>query len=461
MNARKVAIGAVALGFMAIVAWQAGSGLAAYEPLAGSLEPDSAAVAEADQRTFEIALYERRLKEEPESALDLAQLAGLYLQRGRETAQYEDILRAEQAARQSLALRTNRNGKTYLTLASSLLAQHRFSEALEVSRAVVAYDPDIPAYRAMLGEVQLELGDYDEARSTFRSLSGDRTVPSVAARLARWAEIEGRTEDARAILNVTLQDMLRRSDLPSEQVAWFYLRRGDIELKEGRLAEAKNAYRAGLDQWPNDYRLLGAMARLELARNRPRRAIAYGERSMAITLDPAILGVIGEAYAARKDSVKAEEYYRTMQIAVVRQPGAFHRAWSLFLLDHDRATDEVLAKAREEIASRKDIYGYDLLAWALYKRGEYAEARHQMRYALRLATRDAMLYYHAGMIERAMGDPEAARKHLTRALEINKYFSRSSVRTARAVLDSIKDRSTLLAGRSPGAPAFFFSASGG
>ena len=71
------------------------------------------------------------------------------------------------------------------------------------------------------------------------------------------------------------------------------------------------------------------------------------------------------------DSSKAQQYYRTMELVVTQQPGPFHRAWSLFLLDHDREVPRVLAKVREEIQTRKDIYGYDLLAWALYKSGDH------------------------------------------------------------------------------------------
>lgn len=398
---------------------------------------DSTSAASAERRDGEIAFYERRVAEDPESALDLAQLAGIHLQRGRELGQYSDIVRAETAARRSLAIRTNHNGKTYLTLAASLLAQHRFVEARDAARSAVDYNPDVPAYGAMLGEIQLELGDYDAARATFRSLAGSRTSPSVAGRLARWAEIEGRTGDVRSILNASLRDLESRTDVPREQVAWFYLRRGDVELREGDLGAAENAYRAGLHVWPADYRVLAAMARLESLRGRPDRAIEYGERAIAISLDPATLGLVGDAYAARGDSAQSEEYYRTMEIAVLRQPGAFHRAWGLFLLDHDRRVSEVLANASAEIATRRDVYGYDLLAWAFHKSGRDRDALQASTLALRMGTRDAMLLYHAAAIEHALGDDSAARRDLRRALEINPHFHPTQARAARTLLDSL------------------------
>jgi hypothetical protein len=59
----------------------------------------------------------------------------------------------------------------------------------------------------------------------------------------------------------------------------------------------------------------------------------------------------------------------------------------------------VLGLARKELEDRKDVYGYDLLAWALYRNGKLAEARKEMQLALSQGTEDVMLAEHA----RAMG----------------------------------------------------------
>src|SRR5688500_16191232 len=94
------------------------------------------AASERALREREIAFYERRTARDPESAFDHARLASHYLQRARETAEYQDYRRAEAMARRSLSLRTAHNGGAYLQLAASLLAQHRFVEALEVAEVL-------------------------------------------------------------------------------------------------------------------------------------------------------------------------------------------------------------------------------------------------------------------------------------------------------------------------------------
>jgi hypothetical protein len=51
-------------------------------------------------------------------------------------------------------------------------------------------------------------------------------------------------------------------------------------------------------------------------------------------------------------------------------------------------------------------------------------------------TQDARLYYHAGMIEHALGNDETARQWMEEAMSINPHFS---------ILDAYELRSTLQA----------------
>lgn len=389
-------------------------------------------------RDIQIAVWKKALAADSLSAIALGQLAGLFMQRGRESGDESNYLEAEQYARRSVAERTNRNGASFVTLASALLAQHRFREADSIVTVLVGFEPDIPQYRSMLGEIKLELGDYDAARFAFDSMYSRRTHLSIAPRLARWMELNGNSAGARKLLIAALEDAKRRRDIPREQLAWFYLRVGDIELRNGRHRAARAAFMDGLRVEPDDYRLLAAMAHLEAAGGNPARAIEYGERAMDMKLDPATLGTIGDAYAARGDTARAEDYFKTMEVAVAGQPGAFHRAWSLFLLDHGRRTGEVLDNTQAELETRKDIYGYDLMAWALYKSGRFTEATVAMKQAMRLGTQDAMLYYHAGMIARAGGDNALARSYLERALHINPRFHPTQPREARGILASME-----------------------
>jgi tetratricopeptide (TPR) repeat protein len=432
---RRLIVVAAALGVAASAATLAvgagAGGARAPEP------PPVRRLTDADVRDLDIAFYQRRIARDPLGARDRAQLAGLYLQRARATGDNSDLVRAEETARGSLANRRAHNGKALAVLVNSLLAQHRYPEALVAARDLAALEPEARSVQALLGEIEMELGLYDSARTRFAPLAVWTRDLAVAPRLARWLELQGRTEEAHRLLLQTRDNARKLHALPAEQAAWFELRVADLALRNGRLAEAEQSLGAGLAAHPGDYRVLGLYARLAAVRHDWRGAIGWGELAIAQTLDPATLGVVGDAYEALGDSAKASEYYRVLEVAVSRQIGPFHRAWSLFLLDHDRRIPEVLRNAQEEIAVRRDVYGWDLLAWALHKAGRDVEARGAMERALALGTRDAMLFYHAGMIERALGDREPARRYLAAAWAVNPYWHPTQPEQARAALEGL------------------------
>jgi tetratricopeptide (TPR) repeat protein len=373
-----------------------------------------------------IAFYEGVAKRDPAGGMALGQLALFYMRRARATGDYQDVLRSEVAARTSLEHRGTHNTRARQALAASLLSEHRFGDALGIAQDLVERDGSNAAFRASLGEIQMELGHYDDARASFASVSGNTSDLSVAPRLARWAELRGHPDSAYRLMNASLLAVIDRRDVPAEQKAWFWLRIGDLQFRRGKIGEAASDYQRGLDAHPDDYRLLTAMAKLEGARHAWQQAIEYGERAVAVSFDPATLGVMSDAYAALGDSAKSTEYARAMEIAVSKQATAYHREWSLFLLNHGLRVAEVLAKTQEELETRQDIYGYDALAWALHANGRDPEARDAMRHALALGTQDAMLFYHAAVIDRALGNHDVATSELEHARALNPYLVRGA-----------------------------------
>jgi tetratricopeptide (TPR) repeat protein len=100
----------------------------------------------------------------------------------------------------------------------------------------------------------------------------------------------------------------------------------------------------------------------------------------------------------------------------------YNRELAYFYADHDIKLPEALELARREVENRQDIYAYDLLAWMLYKNGQPEAAQQAMREALKLGTKDAKLFFHAGMIAKRLGDTIKAQAYLRQALATNPHF---------------------------------------
>src|SRR5829696_3947393 len=146
-------------------------GLTFARPHRVTAAPSAPPRSESEIRSLDIDFYERRIADDTLSAADRSRLAGLYLQRARETGSYPDYEHAAALARESLALRESHNAPTYVLLASALLAKHEFAVALCVARRLYASDTTDASHTALLAEVELEVGDYGSAARHFAAVA--------------------------------------------------------------------------------------------------------------------------------------------------------------------------------------------------------------------------------------------------------------------------------------------------
>ena len=383
-----------------------------------------------------IAFYEQRLREDPHSALDMTSLAARWLDEGRVTGDERAFVAAESLARKSLGERTRRNSGSAALLVNALLAQHRFTEATLAARELVAVDSVTPAYRALLAECLLEVGGYDQAIRQLGKIRAHRTDLGLAPRFARWAELNGRTVEARRILRAAQGEAIQRPDLTAEQRAWFSVRLADFELRYGNVRGATEAIDAGRRETPDDSRLILMQARLEAARGTWRQAAELAERVVAESPSPDAFVLLASANEAIGRHDDAAGYAAALEGIATRPSGQAHRTWVLALLDRGDHALRFVTTAAADTLVRRDIHTLDLLAWALYRSGRSPEALPLARRAVVRGTTEPLLRYHAGLIELAAGDRTRAREHLKLAMRGRRALSDAQVAEIRKALRS-------------------------
>ena len=89
---------------------------------------------------------------------------------------------------------------------------------------------------------------------------------------------------------------------------------------------------------------------------------------------------------------------------------------AVFRADHGIRPAETVRLARRARADRPSIQGDDALGWALARAGRCAEARRWLDRALRLGTKDALLFFHRGYAAGCAGDRAAMRAWYRKAL---------------------------------------------
>jgi tetratricopeptide (TPR) repeat protein len=186
---------------------------------------------------------------------------------------------------------------------------------------------------------------------------------------------------------------------------------------------------------------LAGLGKIRAAQGNYEDAIVYYQQAVNIIPQPDYLAALGDLYTLTGQPEQARLQYETVEyigtLAEINQQ-IYNRQLANFYSDHDIHLKEALALALAELESRKDIYGYDAAAWAHYKNGNLEEAQALMKKALALGTRDARLYYHAGMIEHALGNEEAARHWLEGAMSINPHFSILDAGILRTTLQTLQ-----------------------
>jgi tetratricopeptide (TPR) repeat protein len=355
--------------------------------------------AERALRDADIAFFQKHAARDPTGALDHLHLAALYLQRARERSTPADLGRAEAEARQSLANRRAHNSEAWHELALALVGQHKFIEARECAESLLAADPAAIGPRSLVGEIDLELGRYLEADTIFSALDRPGAEPPVLARVARWASLRGHSEHAWALLLSARDKAHHRGGTPAEQLAWYDLRLGEMALATGRLGDAGTHLAAAREIIPDDPRVLLALSRMALAKQRPKQALDYANDAMNAGEDPLAFALASDAQLRLGHAALADRMFRAFETAITAAPpSAWHRQWRLELLDHGEEVAAVLEQARDELTTRPDVYGWDQYAWALHRTGRDAEARVAMGRALQWGTEDVMLDAHAAAL---------------------------------------------------------------
>jgi tetratricopeptide (TPR) repeat protein len=406
---------------------------------AGGDEPEAAPAAPRRMATTPEAIrfFEARVERNPRDVMSRTTIGWLLLRLARETGDEEHTQRAEAELRRVLEDRPG-HAAARAWLATALLARHEFAAALELAEAVYREHPGSTHALATIGDACLELGRYDEAQTAYRKLEESGALPEVLARLARIAELHGRTEEAIGLLERAAAKE-RESATASSEIAWYEFRLGEVNSGAGRLDQAARHLEAALERRADYVAALLGLGRVRAMQGRFAEAIPLYERVIARKPD---FDIVDELALVHDRAGHAEEAQRLNAQVEALLPEAARveteaRHVALFLADVNRQVDQALALAEQDFNVRQDIYACDTLAWALYRNGKLAEADAAAQQALRLGTRDATLHFHAGMIAHDLGRHDDARRLLAQALEINPQFSLRHAELARRTLDSL------------------------
>jgi tetratricopeptide (TPR) repeat protein len=350
-----------------------------------------------------------------------------------------------------------------IALIELLLAQNQFDAAKGVLTVHVDKRPyDITALRYYIAMALRmgQIGSMDKAREKLLSLRGGddigmadyvkdlfehfgfeqalhhmvgsahyQRIEGYPLTLEAWCEIlvrSGRSEEALSLASSVVD---KRPQLGEAQAV-----KAAVLASLNRIGEAKEAYRSALMRLPDHYTSLVALAELEREAGNAEVAIALYKQASDSEEDKG-----GAAYEAavligmRSDPSLGGE---RLTEARLRDLLDEHPRFAPAAVDLARAalkrgdsSDKVLDHASRGLRFRPGAETAELVALVRLARGEYEEAANLMYWAIEQGVDRGESYFHLGRALASMGDLEAARGALARALELGPFENIDAART--------------------------------
>ena len=381
-----------------------------------------------------LTALQTRLAAVPRDWSAWASLGSLYVQTARRTGDPSFYPKAQGALERSLELKPGNPG-ALIGMSSLAAARHDFSGALRWAQQGVEAAPHNASAYGVEGDALVELGRYTEAFATFQRMIDIRPDLSSYARASYARELQGDVPGAIADMNLALQAASSPAD-----AAWADYQLGELWFNSGRIDRAQAAYARSAAQDPTYVPAREGLAKVAAAQGKYARAISLYTWVTDHMPLPQYVIELTDVYTAagRAQDASQEAALLSVEERLARANGVnLDLEQATYDADHGHA-GAALTAARAEWNRRHSVLVADALAWALYANGHYAEAKSYSVRALALGTRNALMWFHRGMIERALGHRAEARDALARALAINSHFSIRWAPVATHILEGLR-----------------------
>jgi tetratricopeptide (TPR) repeat protein len=386
-----------------------------------------------------IELYISKIKEDPDDYYNYTKLGASYIQKGREVGGIGPYLQAEEVLKKSIELYPD-GYAAYVYLGQVSSYKHNFHKTIQYARKAIELKPEKSIPYGVLGDAYIELGMYDEAERAY--LTASMIAPGFFSdtRIAQIKDLKGDTKGAIELMNNSIQ-LASGQNLPAENIAWAKVMLGSFYFKTGDLEKAEKSYEEALQSFNNHYLAMEHLAEVYTARGDYEKAAALYEKALELNPKPHYYLKLGEVYEKLGRPAKSEELYGNAEARYKEYAESGIKGHSrelvLFYADKNVNLDRALELAKGDSDDTEDIYAYDTLAWAYYKTGNLDKAMDSINKSLRLGTKDALLYYHAGVIYHKLGKKEEAAKYFDLVLATNPFFDKEAVNEVRYALSKL------------------------
>jgi tetratricopeptide (TPR) repeat protein len=353
------------------------------------------------------------LKEDTTSAATYLKLASAFIAEGRISGNggyysnaairmLDHALNAEDAS-------MDERFQAYSLKSAALLNLHRFPEALDIAQQGLSMNDYNAGIYGALVDANVELGNYTAAVQACDKMLSVRPDLRSYSRASYLRQIYGDIPGA-----IVAMKMAVEAGIPGDEgTEWARVILGDLYLANGAADTAAAVYQQSLQFRPGYPQAELGLARAAAAVSKYDDAITHARAAVKLMPESGYVAYLADLYALRGDTVKATE----IRGDVLRKLEAAEREAQKDGIVHNGARelaqanlaagklDAALKLAQQDLQTRPgNIDANELVAWILYRKGDFAAARTYAEKSLVTGAKNPGTLYKAALIYARAGD---------------------------------------------------------
>jgi tetratricopeptide (TPR) repeat protein len=308
-----------------------------------------------------------------------------------------------------------------------LLNMHQFKDALAVAEEGKAINDFNSGIYGALVDAHVEMGHYKEAVKDCDQMLSIRPDLRSYSRASYLRQIHGDNNGA-----IEAMKMAVESGVPGmESTEWARVTWGDLYLNTGKLDTARMIYESSLTYRPGyPYAEMG-LARVAAARKNYDEAISHSRNAIKTLSEVSFVSYLGDMYLLKGDENKAMDTYkdvvrlledgeREMQNTTIKHNGNRELALAyLNIKNYKKALEHATADYNMR---PQNIDANELMAWVLYKKGSFTEAKKYQDQVFITKIKNANQAFKAGLVYAAAGNTVLGDQMKKEALAISPFI---------------------------------------
>jgi tetratricopeptide (TPR) repeat protein len=375
----------------------------------------------------EVMFYQGKVKQQPDSGLELAALASAYWKLGRSTGAEQWLPLAETTAKQSLMALPFNNSGARLIVAQVAQARHDFAQAQTIANDVLKTQPNNSEARSILVTTAIATGQLQKAEAEVEKLVQDFPNLNNLTLKALLEDAQGKdsaAETFRLAIQTEEAGEAGGSSLARVLLGRHYYHRGD-------LPQAAKLYQAAMELSPGYPIAMLSMAALETRQGNYQMADRYYQKLLAEAPEGAYVYdhkiISGQARLQRLQGQSNLAALNQIVEMVSSDTNAFghRRELAHVLLERRQGNDiqDALALMETEVKNRQDALTLAVYAEALAANNKLQAANQTWQRIFRSGVRNPGMYWAAADVAEKLGDMAQAKTYRSQAMAIDPSYN--------------------------------------